>query len=52
MPSGRLMTFERKPLQSARSFTASVFAAHQAQLAIIFLVELYPALTGGMAGEL
>jgi penicillin-binding protein-related factor A (putative recombinase) len=34
---GTAHDFESKRLQSAKSFFISVFAAHQAQLAIIFL---------------
>ena len=39
---GTAHDFESKRLQSARSFFISVFAAHQAQLAIIFLWSAIP----------
>jgi photosystem I P700 chlorophyll a apoprotein A2 len=48
---GTAHDFERKPLQSSKSFTTSVFAAHQAQLSIIFIWASIPLLQVAWQGN-
>ena len=48
---GTAHDFESKRLQSARSFFISVFAAHQAQLAIIFLWSAIPLIQIAWQGD-
>jgi Photosystem I psaA/psaB protein len=48
---GTAHDFESKRLQSAKSFSISVFAAHQAQLAIIFLWSAIPLIQIAWQGD-